>query len=55
MAVRVRVEQMVVEVPAEQSELPKLIGDIFADVGHGAVRANDHLGIFSSRANLRLL
>ena len=31
------------EVLAEQAELPELIGDVLADVGHRAVRAHDDL------------
>ena len=33
------------EVLVEQAELPQLIRDVFADVGDGAVRADDHLRI----------
>ena len=31
------------EVLAQQAELPQLIGDVLADVGHRAVGAHDHL------------
>ncbi len=31
----------VVEIFAEQAEFPELIGNVFADVGDGAVRADD--------------
>ena len=33
----------VLEVAAEQAELPELVGDVLADVGHRAVGADDHL------------
>ncbi len=33
----------VAEVLAEQAELPELVGDVLADVGHRAVGAHDHL------------
>ena len=35
--------EAVAEVAAEQAELPELVGDVLADVGHRAVRADDHL------------
>src|SRR5687768_1205893 len=35
------------EIAAEQSKLPELIGDVFADVGDSAVRTNDHLLAFA--------
>ena len=44
----------IAEVAAQQAELPQVIGDVLADVGHGAVRAHDHLGIFiGSRPGLQ--
>ncbi len=43
----VLVEFGVAEVFAgEQAELPEVVGDVFADVGDGAVGADDDLGIF---------
>ncbi len=33
----------IAEVLAQQPELPELVGDVLADVGHRAVRAHDHL------------
>ncbi len=42
-------QSLVVEILAQQSELPKLIGDVLADVGDGAVRAHDHLVVFRFR------
>ncbi len=39
-------ERLVTEVAAEQAELPKVVGDVFADIGDGAVGADDDLGIF---------
>src|SRR3972149_4297578 len=41
----VGVKAAIGEVAAEQSELPHLVGDVLADVGNGAVRAHDDLGI----------
>ena len=38
-----RGERPIPEVAAEQAELPELVRDVLADVGHGAVRAHDHL------------
>ncbi len=39
-------ERLVAEVAAEQAELPEVVGDVFADVGDGAVGADDDLGVF---------
>ena len=39
-------EAVVAKVAAEQAELPEVIGDIFADVGDGAVGADDDFGVF---------
>ena len=39
-------EGLVAEVLAEQAELPKVVGDVFADVGDGAVRTNNNFRIF---------
>ena len=39
-------EGLVAEVLAQQTELPQVIGDVFADVSDGAVGADDDLGIF---------
>ena len=50
--VGIREEAFIAEVLAEQSELPKMIGNVFADVGDGAVRADDDLGIFVGRLRL---
>ena len=38
-------EALVAEVAAEQAELPKVVGDVFADVGDGAVGADDDFGV----------
>ena len=44
---RVLVEFCVAEVFAgEEAELPEVIGDVFADVGDGAVGADDDFGVF---------
>ena len=41
------VEFFVAEVFAgEETELPEVVGDVFADVGDGAVGADDDLGVF---------
>ncbi len=37
------IELAIVEVASEQTELPELIGEVFADVGHDTVRTDDHL------------
>ena len=39
-------ERLVAEVAAQQAKLPQVIGDVFADIGDGAVGAHDHLGVF---------
>ena len=39
-------ERLVAEVLAQQTKLPQVIGNVFADVGDGAVGADDDLGIF---------
>src|SRR5687767_9339449 len=41
-AVRPRRELPILEVTAEQAQLPELIRDVLADVGHDSVRANDY-------------
>ena len=48
---RVLVELCVAEVFAgEEAELPEVVGDVFADVGDGAVGADDDLGVFVGEA-----
>src|SRR5216683_2778417 len=43
----VLVEFFVAEVLArEEAELPEVVGDVLADIGDGAVGADDHLGVF---------
>ena len=42
-------QRLVVEILAEQAELPELIGDVLADVGDGAVRAHDDLVVLVTR------
>ena len=37
---------LVAEVAPEQTELPQMVGDIFADVSHRAIRAHNHFGVF---------
>ncbi len=47
------VELLVAEVFAgEKAELPEVVGDVFADVGDGAVGANDDLGVFVGTVSL---
>src|SRR4029453_4757632 len=41
-AVGTRDERPVVEVAAEQPELPELVRDVLADVGDGSIGADDH-------------
>ena len=41
-AVRLRRESAVLEIAAEETELPELVRDVLADVGHDAVRPHDH-------------
>src|SRR5215469_13400177 len=43
LAVPLRRETSIAEVLAEQSELPELVRDVFADVGDDAIRSNDYL------------
>ena len=45
-AVGVSRQRPVVEVFAEQPELPELVSDVLADVSDGAVRAHDHFAVF---------
>ena len=40
-AVGLRREAAIAEIAAEQAELPELVGDVLADVGDDAVRADD--------------
>ena len=42
------VELAITEVAAQQSEFPKMVGDVFPGISHGAVRANDDLLILLS-------
>ncbi len=45
--IRVFVELLIAEVFAgEEAELPEVVGDVFADVGDGAVGADDYLCVF---------
>ena len=44
-AVRVLPEDAVAEVRAQQAELPQVVGDVLAHVGHRAVRANNDLRV----------
>src|SRR3982074_3044363 len=46
MLVWIAVELAVAEVAAEEAELPHVIGDIFADVAHRAVGADDYFLVF---------
>src|ERR1700721_1567882 len=46
LAIGIGEEALVAEVAAEQAKLPKVIGDVLAYIGHRAVGANDHLGVF---------
>jgi len=39
-------EGLVAKVLAEEAEFPEVVGDIFADVGDGAVGADDNFGVF---------
>ena len=49
----VLVEGLVAEVLAgEQAELPEVVGDVLADVGDGAVGADDDLGVFVGEAGV---
>ncbi len=45
-------ELAVAEVAAQQAELPEVIGNVLADVGDGAVGADDDLGVFVDLARL---
>src|SRR5580698_2326798 len=42
-AIRLLREQTIVEVLAEQPELPELVGDVLPDVGHDTIRPDDDL------------
>src|SRR5262249_14045144 len=44
--VRVAVELAVSEIAAEQTELPHVIRDVFADVADSSIRADDYLLVF---------
>src|SRR6202034_1648944 len=44
-SVRVSGPWPVVEIFAEQTEFPELVGNILADVSHGAVRADDNFAV----------
>ncbi len=53
---RVFVELFVAEVLAgEEAELPEVVGDVLADVGDGAVGADDDLGVFIGARRVHLL
>ncbi len=45
-SVRIAHQWTVVEILAEQAELPELVGDVLADVGHRAVGTHDDLAFF---------
>ena len=47
-------ERTIFEIATEQAELPQVIGNVFAFIDHGAVRAHDHFCVFVGEA-LRLL
>jgi len=44
-AVVVHAERLVMEVLVQPPDLPELVGDVLAGVGHGAVRADEDLGV----------
>ena len=46
LVIRIGEEWLVAEVAAEQAKLPEVIGDVFADIRHGAVGTHDDFGIF---------
>ena len=47
-------EFFVIKIFFEQAELPQVIGDVFADVSHGPVRAHDDLGFFVGNRRLKI-
>src|ERR1700692_1098329 len=56
--VGIAVELAIAEIPSEQAELPHVVCDVFADIAHRAVRADDDFLIFlgnTIRTLLRLL
>ena len=46
MVVRIPVELAVAEIATQQSELPHVVGNVFADVADGAVGAHDYFLVF---------
>ena len=44
----------VIEILAQQAEFPKLIGDVLADIGDGAVGADDHFAVVGILVGLLL-
>src|ERR1700751_199644 len=49
MAIRVGGPGTVIEIFTKQAELPKLVGDVFTDVGDGPVGADDHFAVVFGR------
>ena len=49
MAVRIGVEGTIEKIHAQQSQLPKLIGDVLADIGDGAIGADNDLVLLVPR------
>ncbi len=46
MPVRITIKPAVSEVAPQQSKLPHVVSDVFANVSYGSVGANDHLLVF---------
>src|SRR5438105_15588109 len=44
--IRIEIEAPISKVPAEQSTLPQMVGNVFADVSNRAVGAHNHLIVF---------
>ena len=42
----IAIEASITKISAEQSEFPKMVGDVFADVSNGAIGAHNDLVIF---------
>src|ERR1041385_4801240 len=45
-AIGITIETLITKIAPEQTKLPKMVGNVFADVSHSSVGAHNHLGIF---------
>src|ERR1700694_1373590 len=45
LAIRIGIEALIAKIAAQQSELPQMVGDVFAYIGDRAVGAHNYFGV----------